>query len=331
MPPQAERRYLPTAEYPDAITVQTRDGEPPVLTGISPPWESLSVDLGGFREKFAPTAFDGLVDRKPTDPRGKIDVPFLFDHQTHLITGRTTNGRLEIRKEARGLAYTHTPLLTTTGRDLVMMVEDRTVTGASFAFTAAPDGETWTEDEKGNVVRTIYRASGLYDISAVTRPAYEQSSIGLRSLPLWKMARGAVAHRSEPRALTISIDYDRTFSAAPGLWRSFVAEAVGRGNRVVCISRRDDTEANRDELRTAFAELEVSQLVLCGTQTQKRDAAAAAGLDVDIWVDDYPEGIPSAQQEGRQAAPAATLKVSTLAGLRAAAAAAAARMRIVTG
>ena len=28
-----ERRYLLTADYPDAITVQTRDGEPPVITG----------------------------------------------------------------------------------------------------------------------------------------------------------------------------------------------------------------------------------------------------------------------------------------------------------
>lgn len=328
MTPEIERRYLLTADYPDAIAVEERDGEPPVLVGISPPWDSLSVDLGGFREKFAPTAFDGLVDRKSNDPRGKIDVPFLTDHLSHLITGRTSNGRLELRKGLKGLEYTHRPIQTTHGRDLAMMVEDRTITGSSFAFTAAADGETWSEDDKGNVTRTVFRATGLYDISAVTYPAYPKSSIGVRSLPLWKGARGLVAHRAEPKPLTISIDYDQTFTAAPGLWRSFILDATNRGNTVVCISRREDTEANRDELRLAFGDLEVAQVLLCGTGTQKRAAAAAAGLEVDVWIDDYPEGI--AERSAEPAAPP-PVKVSTLAGARAAAAAAAARMRLVTG
>jgi HK97 family phage prohead protease len=323
MTTEIERRYLPTDDYPDAIKVEKRDGEPPVITGISPPWDSLSVDLGGFREKFAPTAFDGLVDRKANDPRGKIDVPFLTDHQSHLITGRTSNGRLEIRKGLKGLEYVHRPIQTTHGRDLAMLVEDRTITGASFAFTAAPDGEAWTEDDRGNVVRTVFRATGLFDISAVTFPAYPSSTIGTRSLDKWRAARGLVAHRSEPKPLTISIDFDRTFTAAPGLWRSFIVDATGRGNRVVCISRRADTEENRQELRLAFGDLELSDLILCGTETQKRAAAAAAGLEVDVWIDDYPEGIVSRSRE--------PVKVSTLAGARAAAAAAAARMRLVTG
>jgi HK97 family phage prohead protease len=322
-----ERRYLMTAEYPDAITVQTRDGEPPVITGISPPWDSFSVDLGGFREKFAPTAFDGLVDRKANDPRGKIDVPFLTDHISHLITGRTTNGRLELRKALKGLEYIHRPLQTTHGRDLAMLVDDRTITGASFAFTAAPDGETWTEDEKGNVIRTVFRASGLYDISAVTYPAYPQSTAGIRSLPLWKQARSVMAHRSESRGLTISLDFDGTFTAAPGLWRSFVTDAQSRGNRVVCITRRDDTEENRAVLRQAFGDLhdELAGVLLCGRDQQKRSAAAAAGLTVDVWIDDYPEGIP--ERSATTAEGSRAVKVSTLAGARAAAAAASARMR----
>lgn len=323
-----ERRYLLTSDNPEAIRVERRDGEPAKLVGISPPWDSLSVDLGGFREKFSPSAFDGLVDRHPNDPRGKIDVPFLFNHDPSLITGRTSNGRLAITKEPRGLGYVHDPLLTSTGRDLVMMVEDRTITGASFAFTVADGGEIWAEDERGNVIRTVTKASGLYDISAVTSPAYSGSSIAPRSLDAWRAARRAAEAGGQERGLTISMDYDRTFTAAPGLWRSFVVDAVARGNRVVCITRRDDTEENRHELRLAFGDLEVAQTILCGTGTQKRDAAKAAGVEVDVWIDDYPEGIVSAD-----AAPAAarSLKVSTLAGAKAAAAAAVARMRIHAG
>lgn len=327
-----ERRYLLTVDYPEAITVQKRDGEPPVITGISPPWDSYSVDLGGFREKFAPTAFDGLVDRKANDPRGKIDVPFLFDHLSHLISGRTTNGRLELRKALKGLEYIHSPIPTTHGRDLAMLVEDRTVTGASFAFTAAPDGETWTEDEKGNVTRTVFRASGLYDISAVTYPAYPNSTAFVRSLPAWKQARSVMAHRDgRSNGLTISLDFDGTFTAAPGLWRSFVTDAKARGNRVVCITRRDDTEENRHALRDAFGDLhdELAGVLLCGRDQQKRSAAAAAGLTIDVWIDDYPEGIPEAGRP--DAAGSRAVKVSTLEGARAAAAAAAARMRTVIG
>jgi HK97 family phage prohead protease len=321
-----ERRYLLLNETPDAISVEKRDGEPAALVGISPPWDSLSVDLGGFREKFAPTAFDGLVDRKPNDPRGKIDVPFLFNHDPSRITGRTSNGRLELKKESRGLAFRHTPLLTSDGRDLVMMVEDRTITGSSFAFTVADGGESWTEDERGGITRLVHQASGLYDISAVTTPAYPASSIAPRSLDAWRAARGLVQHGQTDRSLTISLDFDQTFTAAPGLWRSFVADATGRGSRVYCITRRDDTEANRHELRLAFGDLyhELAGVLLCGPDKQKRSAAQDAGISVDVWIDDSPEKIPVSE-----VAPA--VKVSSLAGARAAAAAAVARMRAHAG
>ena len=323
---QPERRYLLTADHPDAIAVERRDDQPPQLVGISPPWESLSVDLGGFREKFSATAFDGLIDRKPTDPRGKIDVPFLTDHLSHLITGRTSNGRLEIRKALKGLEYVHRPIQTTHGRDLAMLVSDRTITGSSFAFTVADGGETWTEDERGGITRLVHQASGLYDISAVTSPAYPSSSIAPRSLDAWRAARGMVQHGQAERSLTISLDFDQTFTAAPGLWRSFVADATGRGSRVYCITRREDTEANRHELRLAFGDLyaELAGVLLCGPDKQKRSAAQDAGISIDVWIDDSPEKIPAPE-----VAPA--VKTSSLAGARAAAAAAVARMRAHAG
>ena len=141
-------------------------------------------------------------------------------------------------------------------------------------------------------------------------------------------------HRSEPKALTISIDYDRTFTAAPGLWRSFIHDATNRGNRVVCISRRDDSDENREELRIAFGDLDVAQLVLCGASKQKRTAAAELGINVDVWIDDYPEGIvdqkPADQPPPHDGA-RSFVRVSSLSGIRAAAAAAAARLEIAAG
>ena len=323
---EPERRYLPIVDNENAIRVETREDGKKLLTGISPPWESLSVDLGGFREKFVASAFDRILGRHRNDPRGSVDVPFLFNHEASFITGRTSNGRLTLEKTPKGLGYTHDPLMTTQGRDLLLMVEDRTIYGASFAFSVQPNGEQWTEDGKGGVLRTIVEADGLYDISAVTRAAYPSASVGMRSLDAWKAARGVVAARAEGN-LTVSLDFDGTFTAAPGLWRSFIQDAVGRGTKVVCITRRDDTEENRSQLEAAFGDVysALASVVMCGAGTQKRDAAAAAGLEVDIWIDDSPEKIPSA---GGDPAGTRSVKVSTLAGRKAAAAAAAMRLNV---
>ena len=322
---QPERRYLSIADDADNVSlyIEERDGEAPKIRGIAPPWESLSVNLGGFREQFLPTAFDKVLAKR------KLDVPLLFNHDDSKPLARTTNGTLRIEKTDKGLAFEADPVATPTAAEVVTLIRSKTIFGSSFAFTVDPNkGETWAEDERGNVTRTISEASGLYDLSPVTRAAYPNSSVGLRSLSAWREARGLVQHRAEGRGLVISLDYDRTYTAAPGLWRSFVNMATAAGNRVVCISRREATDENREELRLAFADLEVGDLILCGADTQKRDAAAQAGIAVDVWVDDYPEGIVAATAP----APAArSFKVSTLAGSKAAAAAAVARMRINAG
>ena len=316
---QVERRYIPLADLgDDGLCVEERDGGAPVIRGIAPPWESLSVDLGGFREKFAQTAFDKILAKK------RIDVPLLFNHEDSQILARTTNGTLRLTKEDRGLAYEADPVPTADSEKVLTLIRTRTIFGSSFAFTVGPKGEKFEEDARGNIIRTITDASGLFDVSAVTRAAYPSSSLSARSLSTWKAARAVVAAREERAVsdLTISIDFDQTFTAAPGLWRSFIADAVSRGSRVVCVTRREDTPENRDAISSSFGDTynALGGLVLCGPSAQKRDAAEAAGLSVDIWIDDTPETIPSAGEPR-------SVKYSTSIGARAAAAAAIARLR----
>ena len=327
---QIETRYLAQANDTDLeLRVETRADGRPQIVGMAPPWNRWSVDLGGFKERFMPGAFRKWLDRSPSDPRGRADVVAKFNHNDSQVLGRTINGTLDIQETDKGLMFRATPPADTpTTAEVVPLIRDGYVYGSSFAFSLVDTrGEQWDEDPAGNVTRTITEAA-LFDVSPVTHPAYPNSSVGLRSLSAWKAARGLVQHRTDGRGLVISLDYDRTFTAAPGLWRSFVSMATAAGNRVVCISRREATDENREELRLAFADLEVGDLILCGTGTQKRDAAAAAGIAVDVWVDDYPEGIVAAPTP---ADAARSFKVSTLAGARAAAAAAVARMRCQVG
>ena len=315
---QPERRYLSADEMGDGLGLEQRGDGVVTLRGISPPWDSLSVDLGGFREKFSPTAFDKILGRHKNDPRGPVDVVGLFNHDDSQLLARTTNGTLRLSKEPRGLGAELDLPETQLGKDLAVLIRSKTLYGASFAFSIAGGGEQWTQDDKGTAIRTVTDAQ-LYDWSPVTRPAYPSSSVGLRSLEAWKEARAVASG-----GLLISIDYDQTFTAAPGLWRSFIQDATARGNRVVCITRREDSEANREELRLAFADLELADMVLAGPERQKRDAAAAAGLEVDIWIDDCPQTIPG-KPEPRAVRP------STLLGLRAKAAATVARLRSHAG
>jgi HK97 family phage prohead protease len=313
-----ERRFLLVDDFPDALRIDRREDSTPRIGGISPPFDSWSVDLGGFKERFTRESFDGLLDESGV-LRSKWDVPFFFNHDSNLVTGRTANGRLEVRREDKGLGYLHTPLLTTHGRDLVMMIDDRTVKAASFAFTTHPKGDLWEEDERGNITRTVTRVDGLYDISAVVNPAYPKSSASPRSLEQWRQARGLVAGRGEGgKPLTIAIDYDATFVAAPGLWRSLIADATRRGDEVVLVSSgiRDRVEA---DLREAADDL-TFRTVFTANGMRRREACRAAGVEPDAWV-----------LAGGQEEPEAPVKVSTLIGARAAAAAAAARMRTTLG
>jgi hypothetical protein len=102
----------------------------------------------------------------------------------------------------------------------------------------------------------------------------------------------------ESRALTISMDFDRTFAADPTLWGEFARKAVGDGNTVVMISRRpEEDRATVVETLGDYAAA-FSQVLLVGGDTMKGDAAQAAGIDVDVWVDDSPQTITPAEPCG---------------------------------
>ena len=197
---QPERRYLSIDDDADSgsLFVEERDGDTPTINGIAPPWDSLSVDLGGFRERFSATSFDKVLSKR------KLDVPLLFNHDDSKPLARTTNGTLRISKSDKGLAFQADPVATPTAAEVMTLIRSKTIFGSSFAFTVSPKGESWEEDERGNVTRTISEAAGLFDISPVTRAAYPSSTVGLRSLSAWREARGLVQHRSEGRGLVIS-------------------------------------------------------------------------------------------------------------------------------
>ena len=98
---------------------------------------------------------------------------------------------------------------------------------------------------------------------------------------------------AEGRSLTISIDFDRTFSADPKLMGDFAEKAKADGNSVVMITRRADTPEDREFIEQTLGSYAdaFDAVILAGPDTQKETAAALAGISVDIWIDDSPQAI----------------------------------------
>ena len=150
-----------------------QEGEDNVVVGYGSVFNTLSNELGGFREIIAEGAFDGRLED---------DVRFLINHDG-LPLARTTNGTLRLSTDDRGLKYEAKVANTSIGRDLVELMRNGTINQSSFAFVVEDD--SW-EVRDGINVRTINKVSRLYDVSAVTYPAYEEASVALRSMEEWK-------------------------------------------------------------------------------------------------------------------------------------------------
>lgn len=134
------------------------------------------TDIGGyFREVIQPGAFSDAI--------GRDEVVFLFNHNSDTVMARTSAGNLKLSEDERGLKID--ARLTNDDPDaqkLAAKMRAGNVSKMSFAFM--PEVQEWDDSEEVPL-RTIKKAS-LYDVSAVTEPAYDGTEIGLRSLKAFR-------------------------------------------------------------------------------------------------------------------------------------------------
>jgi len=128
------------------------------------------ANIGGyFEEVIAPGAFDDALMQ---------DVRALVDHDTGRVIGRTKAGTLRMKQDDMGLAVEIDLPDTSDGRDLATLIERGDVSGMSFGFVVTK--ETWDETMEPPM-RTI-QALDLREVSVVAFPAYDDTSIAMRSL-----------------------------------------------------------------------------------------------------------------------------------------------------
>ena len=139
------------------------------VEGYASVFNSMSEDLGGFREIILPGAFSNVLDN---------DVRALYNHDSNYLLARTTSGTLELKEDDKGLYYRFEMPNTSYGNDMLELFRRGDLSQSSFGFTVEKD--SWRMEE-GQHVRYIERVGSLFDVSPVVFPAYASASSGLRS------------------------------------------------------------------------------------------------------------------------------------------------------
>lgn len=157
------------------LEVRAEENEEKVVEGFATtfnePYTLYSDSDLIYREQVAPEAFEN------TD---MSDVIMQYDHQGRVFA-RISNNTLEVEPTDKGLFIRANLGGTEIGRNLYEEIAGGYTDKMSFGFTVDNDEEVRTEAEDGRVdiLRTITGISKLYDVSAVSIPANDGTSISV--------------------------------------------------------------------------------------------------------------------------------------------------------
>ena len=168
MRPESEIRTIEV----EGLEVRAGDDDTPTkVVGVVAPFNKLSGDLGGFREKIEPGAFAKTIKND--------DIRSSFNHDLNFVLGRTTAGTLQLEETTKGLRMEAEVPDTQWAKDLMVSIERGDINQGSFRFASLKD--EWDETDKDNIVRTLKEVR-LFEVGPVTFPAYPQSKLQARNL-----------------------------------------------------------------------------------------------------------------------------------------------------
>jgi HK97 family phage prohead protease len=190
----AERRFT-------SVPVEIRAGsDKRTIGGYAAKFERTSQNLGGFVERIA----HGFFNKSRGD--GWPGVQARYNHDDNMLLGTTAAGTLRLGLDEVGLPYEVD--LPSSRADVYELVQRGDVRQSSFAMIVYED--EWTTNDQGFPLRTLI-SGRLMDVAPVNAPAYEDTSVGLRSL-----AEHFHAPLEEVRALAEKNELVRFFKRSDG-------------------------------------------------------------------------------------------------------------------
>ena len=155
--------------------------------------------------------FDEVIERGALDSTDLKDVRFLVNHNTDMIPlarSRRNNGNstmmLRVIPEGLEMMASVDVENNATARELISAIDRGDISGMSFMFSI--DNEEWENLETEHPTRRIKKIGSVVEVSAVTFPAYEATSINARSKEALESARSAVETARQQRAESVETD-----------------------------------------------------------------------------------------------------------------------------
>lgn len=124
------------------------------------------------------------IDAHAFDDTDMSDTIMQYDHQGRVFA-RVSNGTLSLNIDEVGLEIEGNLGMTDIGRQLYQEIEGGYTTKMSVGMTVDRTRDVWTRKERAGKtieIRTINRVKKLYDVSAVSLPANDATSISVRAL-----------------------------------------------------------------------------------------------------------------------------------------------------
>jgi len=151
--------------------VEFRDNDREV-SGYAILFNEPSVTLGGSN------GFQEIISKRALDNVDLKDVYLLNQHKSDEVLGSTKSETMQLTVTDKGLHFRAQLPNTTLGRDTYELVKRGDLKSMSFGMKVSKD--SWNMN-KIPEVRTVDSISNLAEVSLVTFPAYEQSSVSTRS------------------------------------------------------------------------------------------------------------------------------------------------------
>ena len=131
--------------------------------------------------------YDEIIDRGALDTTDLKDVRFLVNHNTDMIPlARSRNNnenstmQLKVDEDGMGIRVDLDTENNSDARSLYSAVSRGDITGMSFMFTV--DKDSWDDVDTEHPTRHVRSIRQVFEVSAVTFPAYSQTSIQTRGL-----------------------------------------------------------------------------------------------------------------------------------------------------
>ena len=151
------------------------------------------TDLGWYSE---------TINREALSKTDLKDVRFLVNHNTDMTplarsrnNNKNSTMQMEIKDDGMHIRVNLDTENNTDARNLYSAVKRGDVSGMSFMFTVR--GDKWDDMDSEHPSRTITDIGKVYEVSAVTFPAYEATSIDARCKQTLESARATLESARE--------------------------------------------------------------------------------------------------------------------------------------